>query len=102
MSGPQGPNQHNRQHNHARGRGQVISYQGSGNQSVHLHNQAARTRTGVAVLVLLGVDVVFFLYGMTAYTGTAGNTADLWRAGVMLVLLAVTIRLIRRWFRQRL
>lgn len=96
------PGRDNRQHNHASGRGQVIANQGTGDQIVHLHRQeAARARTGVAVLVLLGIDIVFFAYGMTAYTGSPGDAADLWRAGIMLLLFVVTIRLVRRWFRQR-
>ena len=103
MSSPQnqgGPVQNNHQHNHASGRAQIIGYQGSGNQIVNV--RAARKRTGVAILVVLGIDVVFFLYGGLAYTGNAGDSGDLWRAGIMLMLLAVTGSLIRRWFRQRL
>lgn len=89
------------QHNHASGRGQIIVNQG-GNQTVNLHSHAARKRTGVAILVLLGIDVVFFGYGWLTYTGRTGDSGDLWRAGIMLVLLAITGNLIRRWFRQRL
>jgi hypothetical protein len=95
---PVGPVQHNR----ARGRGQIIANQGSGSQIVNVHSQAARKRTGAAILVVLGIDVVFFFYGFLAYTGQAENTGDLWRAGIMLVLLATTGSLIRRWFRQRI
>jgi hypothetical protein len=104
MSSPQHPggsSPHNHQHNHASGRGQIIVNQG-GNQTVNLHNHAARKRTGAAILILLGIDVVFFVYGGLAYTGSNGNTGDLWRAGIMLVLLGITGNLIRRWFRQRL
>ena len=104
MSSPQTPpgTQYNQQHNQANGRGQVIVNQGSGNQIVNLHNHAARRRTGVAVLIVLGIDVVLFVYGTLAYTGRAGETGDLWRAGIMLVLLGITVQLIRRWIRQRL
>jgi|tagenome__1003787_1003787.scaffolds.fasta_scaffold17726535_1 hypothetical protein len=92
---------HNHQHNHARGHGRLIVNQG-GNQTVNLHSHAARKRTGVAILIVLGLDVVFFIYGALAYTGHSGNSGDLWRAGIMLVLMGVTGNLIRRWFRQRL
>jgi hypothetical protein len=98
---PSGPTQHNHQHNHATRRGQVIANQGSGNQVVHLHNAAARKRTGAAVLVFLALDVVFFFYGMLAYTGHDGNSGDLWRAGIYVVMLGITVNLIRRWFRRR-
>jgi hypothetical protein len=37
---------------------------------------------------------------MLAYTGH-NTSADAWRAGIYLVMLGVTVRLIRRWFRQR-
>jgi hypothetical protein len=104
MSAPQqpgGPAQNNHQHNRASGRGQIIVNQG-GNQTVNLHNHAARKRTGAAILVFLGIDVVFFVYGGLAYTGHTGDSGDLWRAGTMLVLFAITGSLVRRWFRQRL
>jgi hypothetical protein len=48
------------------------------------------------------VDVAFFFYGMTAYTGQPNNSGDLWRAGIFLVLLGTTGSLIRRWLRRRL
>lgn len=104
MTGPHNPGgsaQHNHQHNHASGRSQIIVSQG-GNQTVNLHNHAARKRTGTAILVVLGIDVVFFIYGGLAYTGHSGDSGDLWRAGIMLVLMLTTVSLIRRWFRQRL
>lgn len=103
MTTPGGPNQqHNQQHNQAYN-GSVYANQGSGRMSVrHNYNAGPRNRTGVAILVFLGLDVAFFIYGMTAYTGAAGDSGDLWRAGVSIVLLGITLSLIRRWFRQRL
>ncbi len=39
----------------------------SGNMSIkHHHQNGPRSRTGAAVLVVLGLDVVFFAYGMTS------------------------------------
>jgi hypothetical protein len=104
MSSPQGPSQHNQQYNNASNGGFVYANQGPGKQSINHHYNVvgARTRTGWAILVLLAVDVGFFIYGMTAYTGLADDSGDLWRAGISVVLLGVTLRLIRRWFRQRL
>jgi hypothetical protein len=98
-----GPDQQNHQHNTASNGGSVYANQGSGKMSIkHNYRSGPRSRTGVAVLVVLALDVVFFVYGMTAYTGAAGDSGDLWRAGIFLVLLAITGSLVRRWFRQRM
>lgn len=105
MNHQQDPNrssQHNQQYNHA-SNGPLYANQGSGTQKItHNNYQAARTRTGVAILVFLVLDGLFFIYGSAAYSGQNGDSADLWRAGIFLVLVSVTISLIRRWFRQRL
>jgi hypothetical protein len=107
MRNPQDPSpglsQHNQQHNQASSGGSVYANQG-GTQSINHYNTFAtrsRPRTGWVVLSFLVVDVVFFIYGMTAYTGRAGESGDLWRAGIFLVLLVITVTLIRRWFRKR-
>jgi hypothetical protein len=97
--------QENYQTNRAYDGGTVYSTQ---NGSQHVNNitnvsgKAARSWAGWAAIAFIVLDVVFFFYGKSAYTGQAGNSGDLWRAGLSLVLLGVTINLIRRWFRHRL
>ena len=71
--------------------------------SVTNHNtfRRAHSRAGWAILVILVVDVAFFFYGQAAYTGRPGDSGDLWRAGIFLVLMATTGSIVRRWFRTR-
>jgi hypothetical protein len=102
-AGSQGPGYH--QHNAPTSGGTVYSYQGSGSQVVHntYSNPAAQQRRRTATRLLIGAlvaDFLYFFYGMWAYTGH-NTSADAWRAGIYLVMLGVTVRLIRRWFRQR-
>lgn len=94
------------QHNHASGGGSIYANQG-GKQSINHNynttvNARSRTWTGWAILVILLVDVAFFFYGKESYTGRAGDSGDLWRAGIFLVLMATTGTLVRRWFRNKL
>lgn len=103
-SGPN-PNQRNYQTNRADNGGTIYANQGGSqeiNHVTHNTNKAARSFAGWALLVCVVVDVIFFFYGMTAYTGQPGNSGDLWRAGIFLALLATTGTLIRRWLRRRL
>jgi hypothetical protein len=100
--GPQ-PNYH--QHNAPAAGGTVYSNQGSGNQVVYnaYLDPAAQRRRRLRVKVLLGffvADVLYFFYGMWSYTGR-GTTGDTVRAFLYLVMLGVTLRLIRNWFRDR-
>lgn len=100
-----GASQHNQQYNQASRGGSVYANQGDGTQSItHYNNFATKVRswTGWAVLVFLVVDVAFFIYGRNAYTGREGDSGDLWRAGIFLVLLVITVNLTRRWFRRRI
>ncbi|MCT2588277.1 hypothetical protein [Actinophytocola gossypii] len=102
----------NQQGNNASGSGTVYSVQ-NGNQRINnttnnnlnvTNNNTfrqARSRAGWAVLVILAVDVAFFFYGQAAYTGRTGDSGDLWRAGIFLVLMLTTGTLVRRWFRSR-
>lgn len=81
--------------------GTVYANQG-GDQFIYpqptvIHNK--RRAGGRAVLVILAVDVAFFFYGMLAYTGR-NTSADAWRAGIFLLLLAFTGSLLRRWVRR--
>jgi hypothetical protein len=98
-------NQYDHQVNNASDGGSIYANQG-GNQSInHTYNtinKGRRIRTGWAVLAIIVLDMAFFFYGMTAYTGQPDNSGDLWRAGIFLVLLATTGSLIRRWVRMRL
>lgn len=89
------------------GDGQMNVNHGSGrmdiDNSVTNHFTAkVHTWTGWAVLVMLVADVAFFFYGMTAYTGGVDVNGDGFRAFGFLGMVAITISLIRRWFRQRL
>lgn len=107
MSGVEDRPPGSRQHNHASGGSSIYANQGSGHQSINNNynttiNARTRTRTGWAILVILVVDVAFAVYGQAAYTGQPGNSADLWRAGIFLFLMATTGTLIRRWFRTKL
>ncbi len=80
--------------------GTVYANQGEGDQIIYA---APRKRGGMdtkALLVTLLVDVLYFFYGMTTYTGH-NTTADQWRALIFLVLLVVTGGMIRRWLRRR-
>ena len=105
MSTPHNPGSGGNQYhqgNRARGRGTVIASQG-GNVSVNQHYaNKIRTWTGWTILVFFVVDIAYFFYGKSAYTGREGDSGDLWRAGIGLLLFVITVSLIRRWFRQRL
>lgn len=106
MSGPHnsngGPSQHNQQVNQSNGNGPFYANQG-GKQSIKNYtNAATRTWTGWVVLILLVVDVAFFVYGKESYTGHASDSGDLWRAGIFLVLVGSTVSMIRKWVRSRL
>lgn len=95
------------QYNQASNGGTVYSTQ-HGDQHfdnrVTNNNLRARERTwaGWAVLVSILVDVVYFVYGMTAYTGRTDDSGDLVRALIFFALLATTGTLLRRWLRRRL
>jgi len=102
MTSPSGPSQQNNQANN----GPLFANQNGNQYNTVVTNQLklkqARVRTGWAVLVLIVLDVAFFFYGQAAYTGKMDDSGDLWRAGIAFVLLVITVRLIRRWFRTRL
>jgi hypothetical protein len=102
-AGRQGPEYH--QHNAPTSGGTVYSHQGSGSQVVHntYTDQAAQRRRQTTTRLLIGAllaDILYFFYGMWSYSGH-NTSGDAWRAGIYLVMLVITIRLIRRWFRQR-
>lgn len=82
--------------------GTVYANQGTGNQNVTTNYNLPKMGRygGRALLIILVVDVAFFIYGATAYTGR-GTTADNWRAGIFFVLVIVTVRMIRSWLRRR-
>ena len=84
------------QYNHASRNGKIYAAQGDLN--VYGQNRGI---AGRLLVVLLAFDVVFFFYGMTAYTGRSTDT-DSWRAGIFFVLIAMTGAAFRGWFRRRL
>jgi hypothetical protein len=89
------------QHNAPRSGGSVYANQGPGNQIIN--TQPNKRGVGVdtkALVATLVSDVVYFFYGMSAYTGR-NTTADEWRAVIFVVLLVVTIGMVRRWLRRR-
>ena len=101
-SNPINPN-NSVQQNFAQHGGNVFANQGPGNQIINNTTQQAKRGTGFdtkALLVILVLDVAFFFYGMTAYTGR-NTTADTWRAGIFILLLILTASLVRRWLRRR-
>jgi hypothetical protein len=71
------------------------------NSTTNNINAKYRTWTGWAILVMLAADVIFFIYGASAYTGGRDTTGDGIRAFAYLFMLGFTISLIRRWFRQK-
>ncbi|WP_433733973.1 hypothetical protein ACQP0C_17680 [Nocardia sp. CA-129566] len=88
------PTPHN-QHNVASNGGNIIANNG-GNQKVRInHGQRPRVWTWWALLVLVLVDVGFFFYGQAAYTGMAGNSDDVSRAVIFLVLFVMTVAMLR-------
>jgi hypothetical protein len=103
---PGGPIQPNyRQYNAPSSGGTVYSNQGTGNQVINQQyvDPAADRRHRSTTRVLVGfllADVLYVFYGMWSYTGR-NTSADMWRALIYLVMLVTTIRLIRRWLRQR-
>ena len=99
------PQQHYHQFNTPASGGTVYSNQGPGNQIFYQTyvDPAAQRRRRLARWGLLGAlvtDVLYFFYGMWSYTGR-NTPGDAWRAGIYLVMLAVTIRLLRGWLRTR-
>jgi hypothetical protein len=99
------PGQRNHQVNTASSGGQIYANNGgkmSIRNRVHINIAGARSWAGWALLVSIGVDVAYFFYGAASYTGQPGNSGDLWRAGIYLVLLATTGTFLRRWLRHRL
>lgn len=70
-------------------------------RNTYIRQEIARARSHASwwVLAILVVDVGYFFYGKSAYTGLSGNTGDIWRMVIFFVLLSLTGSLIRRWFR---
>jgi hypothetical protein len=52
------------------------------------------------LLIILITDVIFFFYGMLAYTGR-NTSGDNWRAGIFLFMFLMTSAMIGRWIRRR-
>ena len=96
------PQQHNTHH----GSGDLYAHQGSGdftvNHSSHHQHVARPGIAGRIVLVLLGVDVLWFVWGGLAYTGEPGNQGDTVRSVGMLVLFLLTCAFTGAWFRRKL
>jgi DMSO reductase anchor subunit len=96
VAGPPG------QYNTATSGGSVYAAQG-GNQYINIGTGPGKRglRIGTKVLlVTLLVDVVFFFYGMLAYTGE-NTSGDSWRAGIFLFMFLLTSGMIGRWIRRR-
>ena len=98
-SGNQNPSKFTQNNTPRRG-GNVYANQGTGNQIIHTGPGRRGGADTKALLVVLVLDVVFFFYGMLAYTGR-NTSGDEWRAGIFIVLLIVTAGMIRRWLRRR-
>lgn len=98
MTGGQGAR--NVQRNTASSGGTVNANQGTQNvNTYHVGQSASRLRRrAIYLVVLIMLDVLSFMYGMLAYTGT-GTTGDHVRAWTFMVLLVVTIRTVRSWIR---
>jgi DMSO reductase anchor subunit len=88
------------QYNSAASGGNVYATQG-GNQYINVGTGKRGLRMDTKVLlVTLLADVVFFFYGMLAYTGKNTNS-DNWRAGIFLFMFLMTCGMIGRWIRRR-
>ncbi|MBF5028557.1 MULTISPECIES: hypothetical protein [unclassified Micromonospora] len=72
--------------------------------NININNNLAQKRgphlDTKALLVVLPANVIFFLYGMSAYTGR-NTSGDNWRAGIFLFMLLFTLGMIGRWVRRR-
>jgi hypothetical protein len=94
------------QHNQHNGRGDLYANQGDGPFTVnHNTSNMYESRRGVAgriVLVLLVIDVIWFIWGMTAYTGGPDDRGDSVRAVGFLILFFLTCAFGGAWFRRRL
>ncbi|MCO8277045.1 hypothetical protein M1L60_41350 [Actinoplanes sp. TRM 88003] len=81
--------------------GHVYANQGTGDQIIHAplapRGLGADTK---ALLVIVAVDIVFFVVGAMSYTGK-NTDGDLWRAVIFLFLVVVTVGIARRWLRRR-
>ncbi|MET8653103.1 hypothetical protein [Nocardia aurea] len=83
------------QHNVASGGSSIYSNIG-GKQWISIrHGQARRLWTWWTLLMLIAVDIVFFVYGQAAFTGAAGNSDDMSRAVIFLVLVVMTVAMLR-------
>jgi hypothetical protein len=103
VSGP-GPNQPPsfNQTNTANSGGAVYANQGTGNQIINtgpVPKRGPRTDTKV-LLIMIVADVGVFWYGAASFTGR-DTTANQWHAGIFLVMLGITIRMIKRWMHRR-
>ncbi|MEO6082492.1 MAG: hypothetical protein ABIQ18_05230 [Umezawaea sp.] len=96
-----GANQHNQQVNQNYGKGPLYANQGRQEINNTYTTPAAKSWAGWTIVVLLILDVGFFFYGKASYTGVAGDSGDLWRAGIYFVLLVATVRMIRTWVRSK-
>ncbi len=83
--------------------GNVYATQGGNinfNTPVAARQRGLRTDTKVFLFTLLA-DVIFFFYGMLAYTGKY-TTGDNWRAGIFLFMFFATFGMLGRWIRRRM
>jgi hypothetical protein len=101
MTDPQSNSSQYHQYNAPRKGGKVYAAQGNQNiyNQTNLRPGVSRKSRAIALLVAVAVDVAYFFYGMTSYTGRSGDSGDLYRALGFLVLLAVTGTLLRRLLR---
>jgi ABC-type multidrug transport system permease subunit len=106
------PHQKNSQSNQANGNANIYSVQGNQasqyvNSKVHnktinkINGSLSRSWTGfAAVLIMATIDFAFSAYAKSMYTGIPGDSGDLWRAGIFLLLIACTGSTLRRWLRR--
>lgn len=54
-----------------------------------------------ALLIFITLTAVVFAVGSLTYNGHSSDSGNMWRAGMFIVSLGVTIRMSRRWFHRR-
>jgi drug/metabolite transporter (DMT)-like permease len=89
----------NNQVNMANNGGSIFANNG-GRQRISInHGPRRRLWTWYVLAGMLLLDIAYFFYGQSAYTGNAGNSGDLSRALIFFALFVGTVALLRACLR---